>query len=38
MTEKFKLMDEDQLSFDLIEAQFALRESRDQKNRTSQRG
>lgn len=35
MTEKFKLMDEDQLSFDLIEAQFALRESRDQKNAKS---
>ena len=35
MTEQFKLMDEDQLSFDLIEAQFALRESRDQKNAKS---
>lgn len=35
MSEKFKVMDEDQLSFDLIEAQFALRESRDQKNAKS---
>lgn len=35
MAEKFKAMDEDQLSLDLIEAQFALRQSRDQKNAKS---
>ena len=35
MAEKFKAMDEDQLSLDLIEAQFALRHSRDQSNAKS---
>ena len=32
---KFQLRDEDQLSLDLIEAQYALKESRDQKNAKS---
>ena len=32
---KFELRDEDQLSLDLIEAQYALKESRDQKNAKS---
>ena len=35
MAEKFTAMDEDQLSLDLIEAQFALRHSRDQSNAKS---
>ncbi len=34
-TPVFELRDEDELSLDLIEAQYALRESRDQKNAKS---
>lgn len=35
MAHQFKMRDEDQLSLDLIEAQFALRHNRDQKNAKS---